>query len=76
MTGYNITVTIDAEPQESTDDCAHANLMGVIRRALENSPEFAARYPGRLVGLVAEVADTMSPEPYRSGFRVPCTTWA
>lgn len=69
MTTFQLTLTMDAKTQHTADDCDHAILLGIVRRALLGSHEFRLQYGGQLVGLATEVSDSMNPEPYRSAFR-------
>lgn len=55
---------------EHPDDCDHATLIGIVRRALEASPEFTQRYEGRLVGLVVPITESPNGDSYRSAWRV------
>lgn len=65
-----LTMTVGA-PGGTADDCDHATLLGIVRRALENSPEFVERYGGELVGLVVPQTMNGNSDSYRSGFRLP-----
>lgn len=65
-----LTLNLDVGRETSTDDCAHAELIGIVRRALQGSPQLSTRYPGRLLGLVADPSETCSPDPYCSTFQI------
>lgn len=68
MSELNLTLTVGEF--SSPDDCDHATLIGIVRRALEASPEFTQRYEGRLVGLVVPITESMNSDSYRSAWRI------
>lgn len=63
----SLTLTIPA-PQRYVDDCDHATLIGIVRRALEASEELAERYPRHTVELAVPITQSMNSDTYRSSF--------
>lgn len=59
-------LTLTREGCFTTDDCDHATLLGVVRRALEASPEFRSRYGGALLALSVPLIDDLSSDSYES----------
>jgi hypothetical protein len=64
------SLTVDAG-QKCADDCEHAALLGIVQRALEASPEFAAASPGAKISISVPLSMSLNSDTYRSGFEVP-----